>query len=87
VILLVVLALAAGGKASHQPQHPSELANGRLELARGNAVLATSDVGNMTLRLPRGSYRVTLSLSQHVCEARGVTLRRSVTVRLRCSVP
>jgi hypothetical protein len=84
VIVLVVIAMAVGGPHGHPPV---QLADGHLEVARGGRVLATSEVGNLELRLPRATYRVDASLEGSACEERSVRLRRKTELRLYCSVP
>lgn len=84
-VALILSVLAFGG-----PSHakPSEV-DARLEVANAKGTLvATSQAGNLTVRLRPGAYTVTASGGPQVCERRSVTIkRRPVKLALGCSIP
>jgi len=86
--MLIVAVLAVGGPHGARP---SPLLNGTVAVTVHGRTIGYSTVGNLTLRLPLGTYEVQAGLAGAPlgtpCQSRSVRLRHTRKVILTCSVP
>jgi hypothetical protein len=91
-VLLTVIIMAVGGKA---PGLPHEQVSGLAEVRNGPHVIATSELGNLAIKVGTGVYTITGSIIPKVpCQAQRLTItrvmvrkHRNPTVKLLCSIP
>ena len=92
---LIVTVRSVGGPAPGLPEGPMQGANVEVATAAGQQLASVMAVGNVTLALQPGRYRVAASLTsaepRHPCESKTVLLRRRhhnrpTRVNLYCSI-
>jgi hypothetical protein len=89
---LTVLVFGAGGPGGNRVRHPiprETLGNGTITITQGSKTIATSNIGNLTVKLEAGTYQLQAGLegSKLRCSAKTVRLGRrvrTITVRLSC---
>jgi hypothetical protein len=92
--LLTVIAVAVGGPFHHASLRVSLFTGATVRIMRGNRVIASSEEGNLSVRVRPGVYGVsaeegeTVTNRPHACApARRVSVqRRAVSVKLYCQI-
>jgi hypothetical protein len=89
--LLTITTVGFGGPPSVARQHPDgiPLVNGTIVVSSHGHELASSDLGNLSLRLRPGSYQIAASLNGRHCSSRTTTItarKRTTTVTMGCSI-
>jgi hypothetical protein len=85
---LTVLVMLSGGPPGLQSSQP--IPDGTISIYRGHSLIAASNVGNLTVQVRPGVYRITSGAEGSLRPCSGGTVRvrahRRVTVRETCSV-